>query len=570
MLIWRSSAGSPAPAPVAVRDGVIAAVGPDAAGELIGPRTEVVDLRGGALLPGFQDAHVHPSFAGIAMLTCDLTGAAGASGALAKVAGYAAAHPERDWITGTGWSMEWFPGGTPGRAALDAVVPDRPAYLTNRDGHGAWVNTRALELAGLDAAAPDPPDGRIERDRDGTPQGTLHEGAARLVAGLVPPATPRERLDGLLLAQDHLHALGVTAWQDAIVGPYLGYPDPFDTYLAAAASGRLTARVVGALWWDRDRGLDQLPELLARRERSLRAGGGRFAATSVKVMQDGVAENFTAALTEPYLDGCGHPTTGRGLSHIDPAALRRYVTALDAHGFQVHVHAIGDRAVREALDAFAAARANPRAKPSAGAGSTAAGNGAATAPEAGHRPGDCRHHIAHLQVVHPDDVPRFGALGVAANIQALWAAHGRQMDELTIPFLGRERAAWQYPFAALRAGGAVLAAGSDWAVSSANPWWGIHVAVTRTAPPGRGGTPEAGPLLPAQALTLDAALTAYTAGSAYVNHLDDTTGTVEPGRLADLIVVDRDPYAVPAGELHTIRVLQTFVGGARVHAASDA
>jgi predicted amidohydrolase YtcJ len=533
------------PTAAAVRAGAIVPVGHDV-GELIGPRTEVVDLRGGALLPGFQDAHVHPVFAGLAMLTCDLTDATGADDALARVRRYAAAHPERAWITGTGWSMAWFPGGTPGRRLLDAVVPDRPVYLTNRDGHGAWVNTRALALAGVDAGTPDPRDGRIERDKDGTPQGTLHEGAALLVGRLVPASTPRDRLDGLLLAQAHLHGLGVTAWQDAIIGAYLGYPDPYDTYLDAARSERLTARVVGALWWDRERGLDQLPGLLERRERGIREAGaaGRFRATSVKIMQDGVAENFTAAVTEPYLDAGGHPTDHRGLSHIDPAELRRYVTALDAHGFQVHVHAIGDRAVREALDAFETARRD---------------NGA----------GENRHHIAHLQLVHPDDVPRFAALGVAANIQALWAAHTRQMDELTIPFLGAERASWQYPFAALRAGGARLAAGSDWAVSSADPWRGIHVAVNRIAPPGA-GVPGAGPLLPAQALDLEAALAAYTAGSAWVNHLDHSTGTIEPGKLADLIVVDRDPFSVPPGDLYATRVLQTFVGGTRVFAAPDA
>ncbi|HEU5160279.1 MAG TPA: amidohydrolase [Streptosporangiaceae bacterium] len=556
--VVRAGAGHRAPATAAaVRGGGIVAVG-HAAAELIGPRTEVVDLRGGALLPGFHDAHVHPVFAGLAMLTCDLAAATGADDALARVAAYAAAHPERTWITGTGWSMAWFPGGTPDRRLLDAVVPDRPVYLTNRDGHGAWVNSRALAVAGVDAGTPDPPDGRIERDAGGTPQGTLHEGAALMVGRHAPASTPRDRLEGLLLAQEHLHALGVTGWQDAIVGPYLGYPDPYDAYLEAARSGRLTARVVGALWWRRDGGLDQLPALLARRERSLREAGaaGRFRATSVKIMQDGVAENFTAAVTEPYLDGHGHPTGGTGLSHIDPAELRRYVTALDAHGFQVRVHAIGDRAVREALDAFETARAHRAA------GSTAV-------PPGGHRPDDNRHHIAHLQLVRPGDVPRFGALGVTANIQALWAAHTRQMDELTIPFLGPERASWQYPFEALRAAGAALAAGSDWAVSSADPWRGIHVAVNRIAPPGA-GTPAAGPLLPAQALGLRAALAAYTIGSARVNHLDHATGSIEPGKLADLIVVDRDPFTVPAAELYGIRVRQTYVGGVRVFAAPGA
>ena len=205
--------GSPASS-VAVVGGRIEAVGN--AGdtriqELIGPATEVVDLRGRALLPGFQDAHVHPAFAGVTMIGCNLMGAANLDDALARVAAYAEHHPEREWIAGSGWRMEWFPGGTPDRQTLDRVTGGRPAYLSNRDGHGAWANTRALELAGLDARTPDPADGRIERAADGSPQGTLHEGAASLVGDLVPDLSFDERLAGLLLAQQHMHARGITA-----------------------------------------------------------------------------------------------------------------------------------------------------------------------------------------------------------------------------------------------------------------------------------------------------------------------------------------------------------------------
>ncbi len=525
--------GPPATA-VAVRGGRIIAVSTDdAVRELAGPGTSVVDLRGRPVLPGFQDAHVHPTFAGLTMLRCDLADAADAAGALHRVRAYADAHPGHEWISGSGWRMEWFAGGTPSRELLDQVLPDRPAYLTNRDGHGAWVNSRALALAGLDASTPDPADGRIERTADGSPQGTLHEGAAPLVGRLVPAATTAERLAALLLAQQHLHALGITAWQDAIVGEYLGYPDPLPTYLAASAQGVLTARVEGALWWDRGRGGEQLGELLTRRE----AGqAGRLRTGVVKIMQDGVVENFTAGMIDPYLDGCGCQTATRGLSYVDPVQLCEQVTQLDAAGFGVHVHAIGDRAVREALDAFAAARSRNQATPG-------------------------RHHIAHLQCVHPDDIPRFAGLGVTANMQALWAAHEPQMDELTIPFLGPDRAAGQYPFAALLGAGARLAAGSDWAVSSANPLQGIHVAVNRTLP-GRHGEP----FLPGQALDLAEALAAYTAGSAYVNNLDET-GAIQPGYLADLVVLDRDPFAGPPGEIAGATVELTYVEGEQVFAA---
>lgn len=306
-----------------------------------------------------------------------------------------------------------------------------------------------------------------------------------------------------------------------MIGAFPGNPDNYGVYLRAASEGSLRARVVGALWWDRERGLEQIPELEERRGNGQ---VGRFNATSVKIMQDGIAENFTAGMLEPYLDGCGCATGNSGLSFIDPQVLTDAVSRLDRSGFQIHFHALGDRAVREVLDALAEARA---------------ANGA----------NDNRHHLAHLQVVHPDDIGRFADLDAAANIQALWAAHEPQMDELTIPFLGPERARLQYPFGDLQRAGARLVAGSDWSVSSPNPLWGIHVAVNRSVPdeaPNSPGTFEPmAPFFPEQALTLSQALTAYTAGSAWVNHLDGVTGTVQEGKYADLVVLDRDPFAHP-------------------------
>lgn len=524
---------------VAVADGRVVAVGRDDVGDLIGPGTELVDLRGGLLVPGFQDAHVHPLGGGQSLLLCNLRGAQSPEHAASMVGDYASAHPELDWVTGGGWEMATFPGGTPDAALLDAVIPDRPVFLTNRDAHGAWVNSRALELAGITAHSPDPRDGRIERDSYGSPTGTLHEGAMELVNALIPAPTQQQRERALLVAQQHLHSFGITAWQDAILGDYADLRDPSDAYLTLASDGRLTARVVGALWWDRERGLEQIDELVERRER-LRAG--RFAATSVKIMQDGVAENFTAAMLEPYADGHGHATANAGISFVDPELLKQAVAELDARGFQVHFHAIGDRSSRECLDAVEFARER---------------NGAS----------DNRHHIAHIQVVHPDDVPRFAALDVAANMQALWATFELQMTELTLPFLGPARGAWQYPFGDLARSGARLAAGSDWPVSSPDPIAAIHTAVNRRAPDTEGADR---PFLPGQALTLAEALSAYTAGSAYINHLDRDTGTIELGKYADLAVLDRDPFGGPSEDIAATRVLQTFVGGQRVYSAPDA
>nr|WP_274635936.1 amidohydrolase [Microbacterium bovistercoris] len=521
---------------VAVTAGRIVAVGHDL-GELVGPRTEVVDLRGRMLVPGFQDAHVHPVWGGLDMLRCDLSPYESAPDYLDAIGRYAASHPDEEWVLGGGWAMSAFPGGTPTASALDTVVPDRPAFLPNRDGHGAWVNSVALRRAGIDRDTPDPADGRIERDADGVPTGMLHEGAMTLVNTLLPAEPPSRLVEALLQGQRYLHSYGITAWQDAIVGSYGDAGDPGPAYLSAAADGLLTARVVGAIWWDRAAGLEQIPSIVARREQYR---GGRFAATSVKVMQDGVAENFTASMLEPYGDGHGHPTDNSGISFVDPAILNEAVPQLDALGFQVHFHAIGDRAVRQCLDAVEHAIAR---------------NGRT----------DNRHHIAHLQVVHPDDIPRFRRLGVAANMQSLWATLEPQMVELTLPFLGEPRAGWQYPFGDLLRAGTVLAAGSDWSVSSPNPLAAIHTAVNRTAAPGY-EEGEYDPFLPEQAIDLATSLTAYTAGSAWVNHLDADTGTVEAGKYADLVVLDRDPFAGPADQIGATRVLQTFVEGERVYA----
>jgi predicted amidohydrolase YtcJ len=516
---------------LAVRDGRIVAVGRDAdVRPLVGPRTRVIELRGRTVTPGFQDAHVHPIHGGLSMQRCDLHEDAQSGQEFEVIAAYAREHPDETWIRGGGWYMAAFENGTPRREDLDRIVPDRPAFLTNRDGHGAWVNSKALEMAGITAATLDPSDGRIERDPDGTPSGTLHEGAMDLVSRLMPDDTPAELEEALRKGQRHLQQFGVTAWQDAIVEPHAEER----AYVALASTGELTGRVVGAMWWEHQRGGEQIEEFVERRRATTI---GRYAPTSVKLMMDGVLENFTGAMLEPYEDGRGGTTDNRGLLQIDPDGLATWVPALDALGFQAHFHAIGDRAVRASLDAVEAAR---RA------------NG----------PSDTRPHIAHIQVIHPDDIPRFRTLDVAANAQPLWAAHDDQMDVLTIPFLG-ERWRWQYPFRSLKAAGAVLAMGSDWSVSSPNPIWEMHLAVERQAPVGYAGYREV--LLPEERLDLMDALAGFTIGSAYVNHLDKVTGTLEVGKLADLVVLDRDLFDRGAGATMDARVVATFIEGEAVY-----
>ena len=516
---------------LAVRDGRIVAVGSDQTiRPHVGPRTRIIEARGRTVTPGFGDAHVHPVHAGLDNLRCQLRGSRGIPAYLDVIAAYAAAHPHETWIRGGGWSMDDFPAGIPTSADLDRVVPDRPTILYSRDGHTAWVNSNALELAGVTATTSDPEDGRIDRDADGNPLGALQEGAVDLVQRLVPATTRDELVAGLRNAQAELHSLGITSWQDAIIEP----DHEEIAYVELAGRGELTARVVGALWWERSRGAEQIEELVERRTRTT---SDRYRATSVKIMQDGVVENFTAGVLEPYLGADGQPTDNRGLSQVDPEALKGYVATLDELGFQPHFHALAERAVREALDAIEAAR---RA------------NGLS----------DTRPHIAHIQVIHPDDIARFRELGVVANAQPLWAVREGQMENLTIPFLGPERSTWQYPFQSLLAAGATLAMGSDWSVSSADPLLEMEVAVQRTSDLYADDWPV---FLPEQRIDLMDALAGFTAGTAWVNHLEHELGSIEVGKTGDFVVLDRDLFDRGEGKIRESRVLATFIDGAPVY-----
>ncbi|MEO8462178.1 MAG: amidohydrolase [Chloroflexota bacterium] len=508
-----------------------------------GPRTRVVDLRGRSVVPGFTDAHVHPVSAGLRHIQCDLDRFSTESELLDAISAYGRLNPERPLISGDGWSMETFPGGIARRETLDRIIPDRPVILYTRDGHGAWVNSRALELAGITAATPDPPNGKIERDPDGTPVGMLQESAMDLVGDLVPRHTSAELESAILAAQSELHAMGIVGWQDASVDPA-----ELDAYRSVARSDALTARVVAALSIDEldaFGGIDGLVDAREAVSADARAAGDhdnpgprRLAASSIKFWVDGVMENRTAALLTPYLDPSGNPTAETGFSNRKPDELNRLSIELDARGFQLHYHAIGDRAVRESLDAIEATR---RA------------NGVR----------DARHHIAHIQLIHPADISRFVALDAVANAQPLWAVHETQMDELTIPLLGSERAGWQYPFKSLLRAGTRMAFGSDWTVSTAEPFPQLEVAVRRVWPEDR----DAAPFFPAERLTLDEGLFAGTVGSAFVNRQDDA-GWLGIGRMADLVVLDRDLEATDVGPLAATRAVATMIGGAFVFEAT--
>ena len=515
---------------VAVSGDRIVAVGTtDEVLALAGPRTVRRHLPGRMVVAGFQDSHIHPPFGGRNRMNIFLNDTEGRENYLAAIRAHADSHPDDEWIIGGGWAMEFFPGGTPRKEDLDAIVPDRPVFLFNRDVHGAWVNSRALELAGITRDTPDPIDGRIERDPvTGEPSGTLHEGAAYTMNDTVLPVPSVTDWEGALLnAQSFLHGYGITAWQDAWVTP-----DTATAYRSLAESDRLTARVVGSLWWERDRGLEQIDGFVQARETM---AAGSFHPTTVKIMTDGVLENYTGALLQPYCDGCGGHTDNSGIAFLEPDMLNAAVTELDRLGFQVHMHAIGDRAVRNALNAVEAARG---------------ANGAS----------DNRHHIAHIQVVQPTDVPRFHALGVVANCQPYWAQMEAQMSELTIPYLGDERSAMQYPFADLQRSGARLAMGSDWSVTTANVLQEIEVAVNRIDPDNR----HHATFLPDQRLSLDTALAAFTSGTAYVNHDDADSGSIEVGKRADLAVLSRNLFEHDVSEISDARVELTVAAGRTV------
>jgi predicted amidohydrolase YtcJ len=539
-MVFDGVSDAPAGTDVGVADGRIVSLGADVAAG-IGPGTRVVDLAGRMLLPGLIDSHVHPVEAGVERLNCDLSSGWTREDYLRMIREYADAHPEREWIIGGGWQQAAFEGGAPLAADLDAICPDRPIVMSNRDHHSAWVNGTALRILGIDRETPDPSDGRIERDADGNPTGTLHEGARSLALRVAPQPTDDERYAGLLEAQRYLHASGITGWQDALIGDYGNHTASIvETYQRALDDDALTARVNGAIWWDREVGESQIAHVEHLRTRF---AGELFRVTTVKVMQDGIVENQTAAMIEPYVHECGPKGAhASGISFVDPAELASYVSRLDERGIQVHFHAIGDRGVRESLDAVAAARG-------------ANGDSGVT------------HHIAHLQVVHPDDHERFAALDVAANIQPLWACYDPQMVKLNVPLLGAERTTTQYPFASLLAAGAHLCAGSDWPVTSPDPWLGMHVAVNRRMPRDH---PDYNPevFLAAERIGLADALRAYTSGAARINGRDEVTGRIAVGYWADLVVVDRNPFDGPVDEIAHTRTLETFFAGETVFAAA--
>jgi predicted amidohydrolase YtcJ len=525
---------------VAVRDGRIVYVGSNAgAQELKRPDTRVVDLEGRMVLPGMFDVHIHALASGVEKLRCDLSLEAliadyGAppddllADYLARIERCAASRPDDEWVLGSGWGMDAFgPGAQASRELLDAIVPDRPVYLSSADGHSAWVNSRALEIAGISAATPDPEDGKIDR-RPGSsePLGSLQEHAMYLVEAMIPPPDLDTRIAGLEYAVRMLNRYGITSIQEAKADREI-----LEGYAALDEQGGLSLRVVASIVWDTARGMEQLSEVRQDRQEFTR---GKLSATTVKIWLDGVMENYTAAMIEPYLvEGAS-----RGMLMMTEDALRNTVATLDADGFQVHIHAIGDRAVRESLDAFEAARQ---------------ANGRTTN----------RHHIAHLEVIRPEDIPRFRELGVTANFTSYWAYADPYITDLTLPFIQPELARWLYPIGSLVRDGAVVVSGSDWAVSSANPFLQLETAVTRKDPL----ADEDEAFIPEERITLDDAVAMLTINAAWLDHSEADAGSIEVGKYADLAVLDRNLFEIRPEEISETQVVLTLFGGEIVYDA---
>ncbi|MGI9236627.1 MAG: amidohydrolase family protein [Woeseiaceae bacterium] len=525
--VYTVNAEQPWAQAVAIRNGRIRYVGSDdGVRSHIGPDTVVHDLRGRFMLPAFQDAHIHPIHSGIEALACSLSGLDDIGLYRSKISEYATANPDVAWILGGGWSMaEFGPGAMPSREILDELVPDRPVYLTSQDGHSGWANSVALKIAGITKSTPNPSDGIIDKDPEtGEPIGSLQEGAMELVAKHVPKSSLETRLEGLAYARDMLHAYGITSIQDAYV-----FEEQLEAYAELDRAGELNLRVVAAMWWKREETEEQIRHLVELRNKFKK---GHIDTSTIKIMQDGVMENYTAVMLEPYLTEEG----GRGIPMVDPEFLKEAVSLLDAEGFQVHFHAIGDGAVRQSLDAVEAARQR---------------NG-----ELGHR-----HHISHLEVIDPADVPRFAALDVVANFQPLWAYADEYVVDLTWPFISEHAAQSMYPIKSVIDSGGKVAFGSDWAVSTANPFPQIETAVTRVDAEEH----DTDVMNPEQRISVEQAIEAFTINAAFVNRQEDMTGSIESGKLADLIVVDRNILEIDATEISEARVLLTLFEGKPVH-----
>jgi predicted amidohydrolase YtcJ len=525
---------------LAVDDGKIVYVGDDAgARAFVGSDTRVVDLEGKMLLPAFIDSHSHPSGALIQAVAVPLNDMSTLQEYLDAVQRFAEAHPEKEAIRGSGWSNALFPVTGPKKEDLDAIVSDRPVQLTSGDAHSSWVNSKALEMAGITRDTPDPTGGIIERDPStGEPSGTLRESASGLVSRVLPSFTMEERRKGLELYQQMAAQEGVTTVRIAAIGlaTSVGELDSaeLDAFAALEKEGKLTARFRGSLVFAPDDPMERVSAIAAERERQK---GGLFEIDAAKIFVDGVVEGETAYLLEPYT----HRPDYRGQLLWDPDHLKKVVTALEKEGLIVHVHSIGDAATRLTLDAFEASRKV---------------NG----------PKDSRPQITHLQLVTPEDVRRFAELSIIAVPQPFWFTKGGFYEKIEVPYLGEERASHEYPMKSFFDAGVTVASASDFPVTIPfSPVEGIERGMTRASRP---ENPDL-VLGPEERVSLENMIASFTINGAYASRLETVVGSLEVGKTADLVMLDRNLFETPAGEVSDAKVLLTLFGGEEIYRAPE-
>jgi predicted amidohydrolase YtcJ len=526
--------GEPGRTALAIAGERILAAGTDAdIRGLAGAETAILDAASGLILPGFNDAHVHFLMGARNLQNLELSAETTVDGVLGRIAEFARTHPDRDWLLGRGWFYAVFPNGMPDRALLDQVVPDRPMAIEAYDSHTTWVNTAALRRLGISDDSMNPPRGEIQRDAAGRATGILKETAMELVDAALPRKTIAQDVESLASAATLAFRHGLTSVQEAGGGR-----KQFEIYEALRASGRPMLRTrlglrmePGQIMADWERRLEQY-EAVSLPHR----GDPWISAGIVKAFADGVIETGTAAMLAPYEGLTAGQPGALGFPYWEPGELAAAVRLADRRGWQVQVHAIGDSAVRTALDAFEQA---------------AAANG----------PRDRRHRIEHIETIDADDIPRFGSLGVVASMQPYHADPEPAQLHSYQSKIGPMRASRGWPWNAIRRAGGRLAFGSDWPIVSFDPFLGLNSAINRTT---RDGRPVGG-WLPHERLSLADALAGYTSGSAWAAHEDAVKGTLEPGMLADVVVLDRNLFAVTTSAIVDASVRATIVGGRVVY-----
>jgi predicted amidohydrolase YtcJ len=511
---------------VAVRAGKIIYVGDDSGvAEYVGRDTRVIDLDGGMLLPGFHDSHVHPMTAGTRIFRCQLADLSWPEEVLGAIRQCATDLAPGEWFRGVGLDDALFENGSLDRELLDEILPDNAAVITNTSGFSIWTNSTGLQAAGFSARSADPEYGILVRDAaTREPTGVLLGPAGVELYGMIPPPSTERLREALRSASAMAHRFGITSVNEAkIQAPH------WEAYVQADEAGLLGLRVQGSQAWDRERGMEQLQEMLERRDK---APGVRFRADAVKFSLDGNLQHRMAAVLQPYAGSADE----YGTLAFDAQTLNAIATRLDAEGFQLHFHAVGDAAVRQALDAIEVAVET---------------NG----------PRDRRHQVAHLVLIDPADLLRFARLGVVADFQALWAKAGKDRDE-DVALLGAERARRLIQIRSILGSGARVVLGSDWQSESMDPLYGIQVAVTRQ-PVGA----QAEPWLPEERISLEDALAAYTINGAWLARQENETGSIEVGKAADLVGLSDNLFDIDAREIANTTVEITMIGGEVVYEA---